>query len=269
MQIVWLPQNICDSIDQTISNFIWRDNNNNKGIHLVGWNKVAQPKHHDGLGIRTARETNICFLGKLVWDLIQSSPKLWVDLLSNKYISGPKILNATAHPKASSTWSSIIHAKYTLKEGYSWRAGSGSSSFWFCPWSSLGYIGLMVPYIDIHDLHLSVNDVLSSSGPHFQVLYSHLPPQASNFINNMNIRSNPSLEDAFIWALNKNGVYTTKSGYAWLLSHTSTVINVQHSATWSWIWKLKLPEKLKFLFWLACHNFVPTLFLLNNRNMAS
>ncbi|PNX59423.1 ribonuclease H, partial [Trifolium pratense] len=33
MQIAWLPQSICDSIDQTTRTFIWRDSNN-KGIHL-------------------------------------------------------------------------------------------------------------------------------------------------------------------------------------------------------------------------------------------
>jgi hypothetical protein len=44
MQIVWLPQSICDTIDQTTRNFIWR-NNNNKGIHFVGWNKISHPKN--------------------------------------------------------------------------------------------------------------------------------------------------------------------------------------------------------------------------------
>jgi len=38
MQVTCLPQNICDSIDQTTLNFIWRDNNN-IGIRLVGWEK--------------------------------------------------------------------------------------------------------------------------------------------------------------------------------------------------------------------------------------
>lgn len=71
MQITWLPQNICDSIDQTTRNFIWRYSNN-KGIHLVGWNKIAHPKHLGGLGIRPAREANISLLGKLVWELVQS-----------------------------------------------------------------------------------------------------------------------------------------------------------------------------------------------------
>jgi hypothetical protein len=65
MQIAWLPQSICDSIDQTTRNFIWRDSSN-KGIHLVGWIKIVCPKNQGGLGIRTARETNICLLGKLV-----------------------------------------------------------------------------------------------------------------------------------------------------------------------------------------------------------
>jgi len=85
----------------------------------------------------------------------------------------------------------------------------------------------------------------------------------------LNIKFNPSLDDAFIWASNKNGAYTTKSGYAWLLSYPNTIAHGQTSSSWSWIWKLKSFEKHKFLFWLACQNSVPTILLLNNRNMAS
>ncbi|MCI33774.1 RNA-directed DNA polymerase (Reverse transcriptase) [Trifolium medium] len=80
MQVSWLPQSICDTIDQTTRNFIWRDSNN-KGIHLVGWDKIAPPKIQGGLGIRPAREASICLLEKIVWDMAQSSNKLWVDLL--------------------------------------------------------------------------------------------------------------------------------------------------------------------------------------------
>ncbi|GAU41508.1 hypothetical protein TSUD_302460 [Trifolium subterraneum] len=158
MQIAWLPQSICDSIDQTTRKFLWKDSNN-KGIHLVGWNKIARPKNLGGLGIRPAREANTSLLGKLVWDMVQSSNKLWVNLLSNKYVAGPEILHSNSHSTGSPTWSSIIHAKNVLKDGFSWRAGSGSSSFWFSHWSPLGYLGTLVPYIDIHDLQLSVKDL--------------------------------------------------------------------------------------------------------------
>ena len=129
MQTSWLPQSICDSLDKTTRNFIWRGSND-KGIHLVGWSKITRPKFL-GLGIRTARETNICLLGKLVWDLVQSTNKLCVNLLSNKYASGHKVLQANASSSSSPIWSSIIKVKNVLKDGYSWRSGSGSSSFWF------------------------------------------------------------------------------------------------------------------------------------------
>jgi len=75
MQINWLPQSICDSIDQTTRNFIWRGTNN-KGIHLVNWKKISLPKNLGGLGVRAAREANTSLLGKLVWDMVQSTNKL-------------------------------------------------------------------------------------------------------------------------------------------------------------------------------------------------
>ncbi|GAU45928.1 hypothetical protein TSUD_100050 [Trifolium subterraneum] len=138
MQIAWLAQRMCDSIDQTTRKFLWKDSNN-KGIHLVGWNKIACPKNLGGLGIRPARESNNSLLGKLVWDMVQSSNKLWVNLLSNKYVVGPAILHSNSHSTASHTWSSIIHAKNVLKDDFSWRAGLGSSSFGFSHWSPLLY----------------------------------------------------------------------------------------------------------------------------------
>jgi len=116
MQINWLPQNICDNIDQTTHNFIWRGNNN-IGVHLVNWKKVASPKQTWGLGIRAAREANSNLLGKLVWKLVQQTDKLWVNLLSSNYSSGPNfIFNASAHRDSSPTWSSIIRAKNVLKK---------------------------------------------------------------------------------------------------------------------------------------------------------
>jgi len=38
--------------------------------------------------------------------------------------------------------------------------------------------------------------------------------------------------------------------------------------SWSWIWKLQVPEKYKFFIWLACHDAVPTLSLLHHRHIA-
>jgi len=79
---------------------------------------------------------------------------------------------------------------------------------------------------------------------------------------------NDMVDDAFIWSHNKNGVYTTKRGYSWLLHNsTSSSITPSH-LSWSWIWSLKIPEKFKLLVWLACHNDIPNLSLLHRHNIA-
>jgi len=84
----------------------------------------------------------------------------------------------------------------------------------------------------------------------------------------MQLNFNASLEDAFIWTHNKNGIYTANSGYSWMFARMNSVIPSNSLLSWSWIWKLQLSEKIKFLFWLACHNSVPTLSMLNHRNIA-
>jgi len=241
---------------------------NNKGIHLVNWKKVTSPKQLGGLGIRKARDANTCLLGKLVWDMVQSTNKLWVNILTSKYSKGPNILHATRTSNSSPSWSSIIKAKNILCNGYQWRAGSGSSSFWFQNWSSHGLIGSLVPIIDIHDIHLTVRDVFTHNGHHSQALYTILPPTIADSINNTSFRFNDRVEDTFIWSYNTNGVYTAKSGYSWLLCNSGSDNNQQPSFVWSWIWKLKIPEKFKLLIWLVCHNAIPTLSLLHHRQMA-
>jgi len=126
----------------------------------------------------------------------------------------------------------------------------------------------LVPVIDIHDLHLSVKDVFTFNRQHTQALYTTLPPTIADSINNTHMNFNDMVDDAFIWSHNKNGVYTTKSGYSWLLHNsTSSSITPSH-LSWSWIWSLKIPEKFKLLVWLACHNAIPTLSLLHHLNIA-
>jgi len=53
-----------------------------------------------------------------------------------------------------------------------------------------------------------------------------------------------------------------------MLARMNPVITSNSPLSWFWIWKLLLPEKIKFFFWLACHNSAPTLSMLNHRNIA-
>jgi hypothetical protein len=138
-----------------------------------------------------------------------------------------------------------------LKDGFSWRVGSGSSSFWFTPWVAFGRLGSLVPYVDIHDLQLLVKDVFSIGNPHTQSIHS-TPPLVSDVVNNTTFRFSDSIKDAFIWTNNKNDIYTTKSDYNLLLFLRDPIITHNPSYSWSWIWKLQLSEKSNSSFgWLV------------------
>jgi len=89
--------------------------------------------------------------------------------------------------------------------------------------------------------HLTAKDVFSVDGPHAQELYTNLPPKIADFINSTNFCFNAAIEDSFIWTKNKNGNYTAKSGYDWLLSLKVTVDDTTPDRSWSWIWRLQAP----------------------------
>lgn len=91
MQNMWLPSSICSKIDSSVRNFIWGGNSN----HWVKWSKVTRTKQSGGLGLRKARACNVALLGKHIWDLSHNTNKLWVQLLSSKYLQGEHILHAT------------------------------------------------------------------------------------------------------------------------------------------------------------------------------
>lgn len=54
MQLSWFPKSVCDLIDKSTRNFIWKETFD-KGIHLVVFDKIIKPKKDGGLGIRIAR----------------------------------------------------------------------------------------------------------------------------------------------------------------------------------------------------------------------
>jgi len=50
MQIAWLPFFICEHIDKYMCSFLWKGNKD-KGVHLVGWDKITRQRKVGGLGI--------------------------------------------------------------------------------------------------------------------------------------------------------------------------------------------------------------------------
>jgi len=240
MQVAWLPQSTCESIDRMARNFLWKDNSNS-GIHLVGWNKITKPKKLGGLGIRKARDANTSILGKLVWSIHQNCDSLWVQVLKHKYIKDEVFLNINKKP-GSVTWNAIMKALLALREGFELRLGDGNSSFWYTNWAGTGKLAEKVFFVDIHDLHMRVRDVYVDGTWNFNLPYTNIPTDIKEYLQSIPMCLHPTVRDCYTWEGNLNGLYSTRDGYFWL-DRFEFYGNLTNNISWTWLWHIPAPEE--------------------------
>ena len=85
-----LPTHICDKLDKINRDFLWGSTSDRQKMHLVGWNKIVQPKEEGGLGIQAARAKNIALLSKLNWRMYHEQDAHWAKIMLKKYCTGPR-----------------------------------------------------------------------------------------------------------------------------------------------------------------------------------
>ncbi|GAU48983.1 hypothetical protein TSUD_245740 [Trifolium subterraneum] len=208
MQINWLPQGMCDDLDRTVRRFIWKGTGDT-GMHLVGWEKITQPRRFGGLGVRIARLQNVSLLGKLIWEISNSPGKLWVKLFIDKYTKGRHLFNVSVSG-GSCIWNSLAKALHMLRDGFTFKIGDGNSRFWYYPWALKENLCSTVPFVAIQDTDLKINDVWCNGRWHLEKLYTSIPDEARNSILLLQPYIVNDIPDVWVWQNSSNGVYTTK-----------------------------------------------------------
>lgn len=197
-------------------------------------------------------------LGKHVWELIHQPDKLWVCLLSDKYLRDSHFFIDNDYTGASYTWTSIVHAASLLKDGYIHRVGEGNISLWYERWLHKGRLCDSLPFVSIHDIHLKIKDICHDNTWDFSLLYTFLLMEAK--LEMQSVFMEATSPDLLTWEPALNGTYSAKNAYRWL-THTakeSLAPPLAHSERWSWIWRLNLPENVKHFVWLVMHDSLPT-----------
>nr|KYP70287.1 Putative ribonuclease H protein At1g65750 family [Cajanus cajan] len=254
MQSLWLPQAVCNRIDQACRRMLWAKADNTRFWSPVSWDVVTQPKELGGLGVREARRVNVSLLGKLVWDMLSAPQKPWVNLLSSLYLHGESILCAQNKRGASPIWSSIMKALPSLREGFQPYLGSGASSLWYTDWSGNGLWCGKVPFVHIADTNKTVADCWVSGQWSFNALYTVLPTELMNSVQQLRVANSPLGLDHFVWRSDTSGCYTAASGYHFL----TPGLAAEGDAVWKKLWKIMIPEKVKFFLWQCLHLALPT-----------
>ncbi|XP_048498315.1 uncharacterized protein LOC104897505 [Beta vulgaris subsp. vulgaris] len=111
MQCFRIPKSILDGIEKMCRSFFWGQQNNEKKMAWVAWEKMFLPKKEGGLGIRNFEVFNRALLAKQAWRLLSMPESLMARVLKGKYFPSRNLLDATINSSASFTWRSICSAK--------------------------------------------------------------------------------------------------------------------------------------------------------------
>lgn len=132
-----------------------------------------------------------------------------------------------------------------------WSIGDGSIvnlwTDWWC-----GNVPLIQQYPDVQvDMNMKVRDIIDDYGklePIAHLISDHMIED----ILNIHINFYSHSMDRPSWVGSANGMFSVSAAYD-LINKEDTDLK-----GWKWIWKLKIPQKLKGFVWLIRHNSLPT-----------
>ncbi|GAU43217.1 hypothetical protein TSUD_301040 [Trifolium subterraneum] len=204
------------------------------------------------------------FHGKLIWEILQSPNKLWVRLFDDRYLRGQLPFNVKI-VGVSVIWNSLAKAMHILRDGITLKIGDGNSSFWYDSWVFKEKLSSVVPFVDIHDTALKINEVWNNGEWNLQHLYTNIPQYVADAIKSLQQCIVSDLPDIWTWQNDNTGIYSTKDAYIWLLDP----MHINNLTGWHWIWQLCIPANIQFFLWQLVHESIPTRAFLHHRHVCS
>ncbi|KAL4321960.1 hypothetical protein AHAS_Ahas14G0162700 [Arachis hypogaea] len=121
---------------------------------------------------------------------------------------------------------------------------------WLASWK-----GARVEFLDIWEATLTIKNIYRDGVWHLERIYSFIPRDLREDILSLVHISASDRDLGWSW---EHTLYSTKQGYLWLIQNK---LNWDRNINWLWLWKARVPEKLRLLVWLCLHDAVPTQYL--------
>ena len=233
-----------------------------RSIHWSKWERMCQAKKRGDLGFRDLSSFNQALVAKQSWRIIQAPESLLARVMKEKYFRHSGFMEAQVGSNPSYIWRSILWGREVIHKGLRWRIRDGKlvkvyQSGWlprpetFKPISPPSLPLDTTVSVLIDEDHCWRDDAIRK---HFhqedaaQILKIPLPRQ-------------PSL-DQVLWHYDKKGNYSVKSGYQLALQMkfpNRPSSSKEGKSSWSSIWYLQIPEKVKIFIWRATNDLLSTL----------
>jgi len=196
---------------------------------------------------------NDCLLVKWIWKLFQEPDELWFKLVKAKYMPEGSVFYSNIKG-SSQFWQDLHEVKHLFKWGAIFRIGDECHcKFWLDGW--LHEVPLCISYDDLFKMVREPNSFVADCLDEGQwVIEFRRTLSVSEYnrwldlmgeLQAVNLNSNL---DSVIWALESNKKFSTKSLYQFLIDCGVA------SKMAGYIWKAKLPLKIKVFLWQIFNN---------------
>jgi hypothetical protein len=255
LSIYPIPKSVIRKVDIYRKQLLWQGGHQPKKFHLVNWSSVCSPKSQGGLGVLNLEYMNDSLLTKWLWN-IENSNGLWQKIISEKYIKGKPLISVRQKQDDSHFWKKILSLRDNFYKYCKVVVGNGmKTSLWKSSWTGDLPLATKVPILfDLaYDKDISVNKVLCSN---FEVLsfrrriIGNLSLMFEDLLGCCNNISLSDQDDRIVWCLGKKG-FSVNSLY-------KKKVSDQVAVSYKFLWKSKLPQKIKKIIWLVVRNKILT-----------
>lgn len=215
------------------------------------------------MGFKDLANFNDALLAKQAWRLLHNKNSLFYRVFKLKFFPNCSILEATNSISGSNAWQSILKGRDVLLTGAKWRVGCGESiSVWNDAWLSSLDCHRIQSQIVPSFVEAKVSELINPTTRRgdINLLRGLFHPAEVDIILRIPLSPSP-VEDKVIWPFNPSSVYSVRLGSKFLAKEsTLSALQVnqhQREDIWKRIWSLLVPNKVRNLLRLACHDAIP------------
>lgn len=275
-----LPRGLCEHLNGLIRKFWWGSKNGQRKPAWVSWNTMSKPKFMGGMGFRDIELFNLALLARQAWSLMEHPESLSARVLKARYFPDCHLLDATLGSVPSQVWRAIMEGREILSLGLIKRIGNGvDTHIWLDNWLPRDFkLRPICPRSS--DPPTRVSDLIDPTTRTWnrQLLEEHLIAPDVDIVLNIPLSSRVQ-EDFWAWHYDKRGIFSVRSAYRmitaikaqredWVEHRSGHSNSSADKKSWTFLWKVKIPSKIRVFVWRLAHTSLPTGSVRCSRNMS-
>ncbi|XP_071933729.1 uncharacterized protein [Coffea arabica] len=209
-----LPKGLCKEICGYMAKF-WRgQNEGERKMQWISWEKITQVKGSGGLGFRDLEHFNSALLAKQLWRILMQPDSLVSGVLAAKYKVSQTGWEGEAPKNASWVWRSIASSSSVLQKGMWKRVGDGTSiNIWRDKWIMESPTGKITTRKHPDCRIQLVAELIKERKWNKELIEGTFSKGEASQIMQIPLSLFPR-QDTIYWKYSKSGIYSVKSGYA-------------------------------------------------------